>query len=266
MKTKRIISAALSAAMALSLSVPAFASGGGTTPTKPNTETTITGKYEEAIISVDVPETGNAFINPYGLGTSVKDSNGADVQIKGQIVTAPLYIVNNSGLDLDVGASITPALGEKATMKLASTTTKGSGTEGQDDYVAPATAKSAYVIVQGVASSVITADGDATADTPQDAIKTAYATDATWAKAVSSAALTVSSTGTTKAVVVDKFATLKAATVDTDGTVTAHKSGSIMLYRLTGDCVKAPKEAWTADDTFTVKIAFSFSPAETVSP
>ena len=170
MNTKRIVSTALSAAMALSLSVPAFAAG-----TKPNTETTISGKYEETIIDVVVPQTGNAFINPYGLGTSATQSTGTKVQIKGQIVTAPMYIVNNSGLDLDVGAVITPELGENATMKLATASTKGTPDKDETapDYVAPATTKSAYVIAQGVASKTAVAT-EALEDADVDKILAEY--------------------------------------------------------------------------------------------
>ena len=258
MKTKRIAATALSAVMAMSLTVPAFAGA-----TKPNTETEITGTYKEAIIDVLVPQTGTAFINPYGLGTSVTKSTGAEVQIKGQIVTAPMYIVNNSGLDLDVGAVITPALGENATMKLATASTNGTPDKDETDadYVAPATAKSAYVIAQGVASAVAST-GDELADADIDKILDEYALDATWAAAESSAPLTVSSTGVAKPVEVTKFATLKKATLDTTGTITKHEAGSVMLYRLTGDCVKSPKDAWAESDTFTVNMAFTFSPAE----
>lgn len=262
MKTKRIISTALSAAMALSLSVPAFAAD-----TKPNTSTVINGTYTEAVIDVVVPQTGNAFINPYGLGTSVDKSTGAAVAIKGQIVTAPMYIVNNSGLDLDVGAVITPELGANATMKFATASTKGTPDKDETDadYVAPATSKSAYVIAQGVASKTAVAS-DTIEDTDVDNILDEYALDATWTSAVSSAPLTVSSTGVAKPVEVTKFATLKKATLDNDGVVTAYGAGSIMLYRLTGDCVKSPKDAWAETDTFKVNMAFTFAPAETTAP
>ena len=258
MNTKRIVSTALSAAMALSLSVPAFAAD-----TKPNTETVINGTYTEAVIDVVVPQTGNAFINPYGLGTSVTKSTDAEVAIKGQIVTAPMYIINNSGLDLDVGAVITPELGANATMKLATASTKGTPDKDETapDYVAPATTKSAYVIAQGVASAVAS-NGEELADTDIDKILDEYALDATWDAAESSAPLTVSSTGVAKPVEVTKFATLKKATIDASGAITKHEAGSVMLYRLTGDCVKSPKDAWAETDTFKVNMAFTFSPAE----
>ena len=260
MKIKRTLSLVMAMIMALALAVPAFAAD---PPAAPNTETTITGAYQEAVIDVVVPQTGTAFINPYGLGTSVsKAATDGEVQIKGQIVTAPMYITNNSSLDLDVGASITPALGAKATMKFATSPTAGTPDkeETDPDYVAPSTAKAAYVVVQGVASTVAS-NGEELADADIDKIYEEYAKDATWASAGTSNALTISSTGTAKPVVVDKFATLKAATLDASGTITKHEAGSIMLYRLSGDCTKTPKDAWTADDTFTVKIAFTFAPA-----
>lgn len=250
MKTKRIVSVALSAVMALSLAVPAFAAA------NTNRQTVISGKYQEAVIDVTVPQTANAFIDPYGLGTSAtKSDTTTKVQITGQVVTAPLAIRNNTDMDLDIGATVTGVVPETSTMKLAATTTQGSGTEGSEDYVAPATAKSAYVVFQAAAGKTAVADGTDN-DLINDAIIDDCAAAATWTSAAAKQIVVG-----TKAASGEAIATMKAATLAADdGSVTAYPAGSMVMFRLTGDCVKAPKAAWEAADTFTVTVAFTFAP------
>lgn len=65
MKTmkNRVLSGAMAGVLAMSLAVPAFAADDHTT--------VVTGKYQDTPIAVTVPETGKAFINPYGLNIEV---------------------------------------------------------------------------------------------------------------------------------------------------------------------------------------------------
>ena len=157
---KRILSGAMAGVLALSMAVPAFAED----PAPTNTTTVFTGAYQEADIAVTVPGAVEAFLNPYGLGTTVEDSEGTKVNITGQIVSIPNAITNESGLNLTVGATITgeivAAEGVETTqlMKFNSTTTKGVGNDPDaEGYVAPATAKTAFVQFQAVqaGSSVV---------------------------------------------------------------------------------------------------------------
>lgn len=268
MKLKKILSMGMAVAMTAALAVPAFAADADA----PKNVTEITGTYTETVIDVVVPATASAVINPYGLGTTVTKSDGSTkVTVTGQVITPTQAIINNTNLDLTVGATVVGsvvALPDGAdpltAMKLAATTTKGSGTEGSDNYVAPATAKSAFVQLQAVAAptSVTTAAStDPTdADTRNDAIIDAGILDATWADATT---VTVG----TKSVTEDELVSLKKATLDADdGTVTTYNAGSIALFRLTGDCVTSPKNAWTENDSFKVTVSFTFAPAPATTP
>jgi hypothetical protein len=64
----------------------------------------------------------------------------------------------------------------------------------------------------------------------------------------------------TKTVSRNNMAVLTAAKFS-DGAFSAYDTGSIAFFRLNGNCVASPsKSAWSADDGFTAKIAFTFTP------
>lgn len=252
MKIKRILATALSVAMALSLAVPAFAED---TPPAPKNQIIITGAYAESDIDVVVPSTANAVINPYGLGTTVTKSDGnTKVTLTGQIMTPALAIKNKSNLKLNVGATVSAVINDGSTMKLATNTTKGVGDDPDaEGYVPPATGKSAFVQLEVVAapSTVIGSDdGDL-----QDLIIDESAKESNWtaAKKLTVGTKAVSST--------EALATLNAGIGADEDTFADYKAGSIGLFRLAGDCVTSPKEAWAATDGFVATIVFSFAPA-----
>lgn len=267
MKLKKLLSMGMALVMTASLAVPAFAAD----DTPANT-TIITGSYTETVIDVVVPSTATAVINPYGLGTTVTKSDGTTkVALTGQVITPTQAIINNTDLDLTVGATVVGevVLAEGAdtasAMKLSATTTKGVGSDPDaEGYVAPATSKSAFVQLQAVAAPAAVTTAASTdptdADTRNDAIIDAGKLDATWTSAKS---VTVG----TKAVEEGNLVALKKATLDAaDGTVKTYNAGSIALFRLTGDCVTSPKNAWTENDTFKVTVSFTFAPAATTTP
>lgn len=254
MNMKRFGSAVMAGALALSLSAPAFAAG--------NT-TVVTGTYQDVTIDVVVPATGTAQINPYGLDVKVPDTAGTGNvgTIQGQqIVTMPLALKNKTAMDLNVGATVTGAVPTAAdgavAMKLATATTKGVGSDPNDaNYVAPATAKSAFVYLQAKQEPTLTgADAAVTAD----AIGTKFAA---WTASAYNADTDV--VVGTKAVTKDNLVVLRAADMSGAGdTFAAYKAGSIALFRLAGDCVVSPKDKWTTDDSFTANVAFTFMPAQ----
>lgn len=254
---KRILSSVIAAASAASMALPVFAA---------NMDTEITGTYSAPTIAVTVPTTGNAVINPYGLGMEVtKSDNTTKVTVAGQIATAPLYITNESSMRLSVGASVSgeiTARGEEDTaipLKFATTSTKGNGTNPDEEgYVAPATAKSVYVTLQVADTTIATAD--ATEAKVKDAVIDEYIKDSAWTEAAKKE-LVVG----LKDVKGDGLATLEKPTVGTDGAVTAYPAGSIVMFRLTGDCTESPKTAWDEKDGFTVNVAFTFKPAPAAS-
>ncbi len=251
---KRILSGIIASACAASMYLPAFAAD---EPATTNMDTEIIATYSAPVISVTVPANGTAVINPFGLGMEVTESdNQTKHTVAGQIATAPLFITNESTLNLSVGASVVGTVTERdddgAPLKFATATTKGSGTEGTEGYVPAATAKSAFVKLQ-VADSTITSTNFGTASLADltDEIIPEYIKDASWTNAKEIVVGLKAAEG-------ENLATLKAAGVDTAGDPDKYAAGSIVLFRLTGDCTESPKIPWDAKDGFKVNIAFTF--------
>lgn len=256
MKSKKLLSLGLSLVMSLSLAVPAFAAANNSNTTE------ISGTYKDVVIDVDVPATGAAFINPYGLDLKVPQAEGdtTEVTITGQqIVSAPMALKNKTAMDLSVSATVTGTItpitvpdGETAPtlMKFATSTTKGSGgSPDSPDYVAPATGKSAFVYFQAKQA----AD---TSGTPAN-IAAEYAA---WGASAFNADTDVIVAA--KAVAKENIMTLRAADMSgSNGAFSAFKAGSIGMFRLTGDCTSGSKANWTEKDKFTVTVAFTFTPA-----
>lgn len=244
MKFKRVLSTALAGALALSLAVPAFAE-----------ETVISGTYEEQEIAVTVPDAGDAIINPYGLDIELvaakpekpESSDGAGdgeeavpaVSISGQqIVTKPLTVSNQSGMDLNVSANVVITIPETSGLKLSATSTKGAN---------PAlTTKSAYMLFQMTTASTITQDS-----TEDDIATVAAAWTAPTAKGEKDIVVVAGTKGASSANMVK-------LTKATDGKAV---DGGVALFRLTGDCVASPTIPWNESDTFEVTVAFTFMPA-----
>ena len=100
MKFKKLVSTALAGAMALSLSVPAFASGN--TDTSLSQSTDITGSTQAPTIKITVPAAGTVTVNPYKMAVSVGGSDVTD-----QIISATQFIENASDVALKVSAEMT---------------------------------------------------------------------------------------------------------------------------------------------------------------
>lgn len=254
MKTlkNRILSGAMAGVLAMSLAVPAFAAGGTPAPAAANT-TEINGTYTPITIDVVVPANGAAQINPYGLPIDVTKTSGGKATFENQkIMTQPTAAIKNKmKVDLAVKAAVTGAIkalpgGSTATpMKFAS-----------EALTADVTAKSVFAYVQAKPSAQTGAD-DATL---ADALIVEYAA---WEQDYDAAKDILVKVGTeTK----ENFVTLKAATMDTNGAFTAFAKGSVAMIRVAGDVVASPKEAWSTDDGFTVKIAYTFAPAPAAAP
>lgn len=260
MKTlkNRILSGAMAGVLAMSLAVPAFASG--------NT-TEVTGKFKAVTIAVDVMPKAVAFINPYGLDIEVPQDgftttgSPATTTISGQqIVSAPMALKNKTAMDLTVNATVTTTIPEAAAgevaMKLSANTTEGVGSSPEDEgYIAPSTSKSAFVYLEAKQEPTLTGvDGSGGVDAA--AIATKFAE---WGASTFDAAKNPVLNATRAATQKD-LVTLRAADV-TGGTFQGYKAGSIALVRLAGDCVTAPRDVWKESDTFTASIAYSFAPA-----
>lgn len=101
MKMKKLTSLALSSALALSLSVPAFAVD--VTDLTEGAEVEITGTTEVPTIKVVVPATGKVILNPYGM-TVTPEGGSASTD---QIISAPQFIQNASSIPIKVGYTVT---------------------------------------------------------------------------------------------------------------------------------------------------------------
>lgn len=273
---KRLASLAMTGALALSLSAPAFATDGTMVAPTAGKSTRITASYEEATVEVLVPATATAIINPLGIGYDVAKSDSTKQAFTGQICTVPMAIYNKSALDVKVGASASATINASTVpMRLATETTKGHGSEGDTDYVAPATSKSAFVQLEVApiptsTSSVVTAATSETDSTLKDAIIEESAKAATWTGVAANKKVTLSNRPSET---VEDMVTLGKATMNsTTGAFDKFAATGIALFRLTGDCVESPNGGWikaqaasgdtpaVIGDGFVADITFTFKP------
>lgn len=249
MNMKRLGAAAMTGALALSLTAPAFA-----------TSSTITGAFEAVDLSVTISNTGTATINPYGLPIELKSGSGqneqVDATISGEQVTtvAPLTIANGSAVALAVTAEVTGA--ELGDAKLVSDlSTEVTDTDTPKNIVARFEAFPAPGF-----------DGDPTA-LPADELNVAFAALKSEDAVLTAPVLPADDDGngqmTTGTLV------LREGTEDGDA-----QDGGVAFFRLAGEVVKNPTVAWSEGDStqnpavpadgFTATIAFTFEPSEYV--
>jgi hypothetical protein len=254
MLNKRIMSLSLAALTTAALAAPAFAATAN--------QTVVTTTYAEIPISVTVPTTGTAQINPYGLPVSVKKntSGAAAATIKShQITTQPLYITNNGDTKLSIGATVTTAV--KSGSNLAIVDKEPNNTKpaksGDPELT---TAKQAFVYLEVEQASTTSTAKTLSAEEKDKLIDEA----ANWSSATySSGTDTMLLLSTDKAVSKSGMVEIEPMATDNDGNLTNYASGSIVLFRLDGTVTESPEEAWSTKDSFTATIAFTFKPATT---
>lgn len=253
MKTlkKRVLSCVMAGVLAVSMAVPAFATASPSPA--PNTSTNITGAYVDIVIDVNVPTTGEAQVNPYGLPVKL-DDDGTNKITGEQIVTKPLLLVNNSDSNLNVSASVTATA--KGDLRFAAAAPTAS-----DTY------KSAFVYLQMKPTALKAANK---ANDGADNIQGLRPDDVNgvfenWKQDYAAAKDLV--LNGTSAATKDKMVTLAAATISTTGgtTTVTWNEGSIAAFRLAGKVNANPKEAWVTRDGFTAAIAFTFKPDTAVA-
>lgn len=230
----RILSGAMAGVLAMSLAVPAFASG----------STTITGGYQPTTIEVDVPTTGTAQINPYGITVDyvAKTDSDAAISIVGeQIVSQPMLLVNNSTMKLDVSASV---VGEP----------KGDFTFSATAPTAAETKKTGFVYLQlKEDTTLVEAKKAGESDEAIQGFKKRDVAQlfADWAAPYNAAKDVV--VGTTAA---SQTKIIKLTPKGTSGYV----AGNVGLVRLAGKVVETPREDWARADGFTAVVSFTFKP------
>ena len=119
MNFKKIMSTALAGAMALSLSVPAFAAANSDTSLEQNTA--ITGTTQAPTIKITVPATGAVVVNPYKMSVT---PDGGSTAVTDQIISATQYIENASDVAVKVSAQVTGTAAGNLAFATASTQTK----------------------------------------------------------------------------------------------------------------------------------------------
>lgn len=255
MNLKRFASTVMAGVMTLSLATTAFAAA-----SQPDNSTVVEGSYKEIPIAVEVPTTGTAQINPYGLPVEVTLSSGNTVSLMGQkITTQPLSIKNQGSVSLDMDASLLVI--PKGDVAIAAN--KDTGKTIKVDLE-----------VAGMNDSALAVLSDN--EKLPDLLIQKFADDASWENAVTLAAPAVAN-GTTTGTAnksndgtnTSPMAVLGAATVNTGAGTTTYAANSIALFRLTGDLAEEPvtgsapsttDDPWKATDGFTATIVFKFTP------
>jgi hypothetical protein len=180
----------------------------------------ITGTCSIPKVTIDVvvPTSEKVYINPSKVSVKL----GGSIS-DAQIVTETGYVENRSEVPVSVSASVSATLKSGSTMKFATASTKDS----------TSTAKQAFVFFQMQPVDVDHTDANSVSwDTEYDADKHILVTTSTQKKT--------------------DFLTLAKYDPDND---TTERFGAFLL---SGDCVTAPKTAWTTKDGFTANIAFTF--------
>lgn len=256
---KRFGSIVMAGAMALSLVVPAFAESAETP-----TQTVVDGGYVSTPISVVVPATGSATINPYGLPVVVSaKADGTAISISDQQITnVPMFIGNYGTTPLDVNATLAVLPKGDVSIKggaLATNTDKGK----EMNVTLEIAGLNDDAYKQGIESEALVL-----------ALHEKFADDATWSgltaanKLVAPAAAKGATSVATPAKSNAALATLGAATVN--GEAVTYGAKSIALFRLVGEMNAEPKKTvdsndvddpWVAADGFQATIVFKFKPA-----
>lgn len=233
MNLKRFASIVLAMVMALSLTVPAFASG----------TTEIQGTYTPIELNVVVPDSGTAIINPYGLPYNLS----TDVAVSGQQITtgAPLVIQNKSVVALDVKAEVTGTASTGVT--LTDGTKDVSGTATAIDFETE-TDKMLHVVFQAFPAAGVTGENVTDKETLLPKFAGLKDEDAVLEADVRLAADAGPAVGG------DGSLVLKQADADK-----ALQDGGAAFIRLSGEAAQAA--SWTEADTFTATIAFTFKPS-----
>lgn len=223
MTFKKIMSAVMAGAMALSLGMTAFAAatpGQTELEGEQGYEIEIGSSTQAATIKVQVPEVVGFIVNPYRLEAK-NEEIGITTAGNGQIVSPLQKIVNKSAFKIKIGGTVFAAPGNPEEAKLVSAlTTPVAGTP------TPKEAKIHFLAKAGTAAdtTALTIAGSPTCDVDLSTAMT------------------------------DAGAALTEVELDKDnGTSPAY------TFNFDGEAQDAPAVAWTEGDTYGATIAFTFT-------
>lgn len=232
MKCKKLMSAALAGAMALSLAVPAFAADKDIAADGAN-EIDITGTLQAPTVKVVIPDDASTsvILNPYGLEVTVGSDKATD-----QVINKTVYMKNLTQCNVQVSAAVTGTLPAAGGVTFAT---------------APiSTAAKAPTTKQVFMYFEMSTSTDGSTEPSWKAFgKTAAANQIVVAKTASAAK------------------TMVVMAKSPDGSATADANG-YAAFHLAGDCADQSTTAWAATDAVSVKVAFTFLPtgAEASAP
>lgn len=255
MNLKRFASTVMAGVMTLSLATTAFAAA-----SQPDNSTVVEGTYKEIPIAVEVPTTGTAQINPYGLPVEVTLSSGNTVSLTGQkITTQPLSVKNQGSVSLDMDASLLVI--PKGDVAIAASADTGKTIKVDLEVAA-----------MNDSELAVLSDNERL----PDLLIQKFADDASWENATTLAAPAVTKSATTGTASkstdsgnTSPMAILGAATVNAGAGTTTYAADSIALFRLTGDLAQEPvtgsapnttDDPWKSTDGFTATVVFKFTP------
>lgn len=219
MNFKKMMSGALAAAMALSLSATAFAAGTSVTDLSEGAELELTSVTKGATIEVVVPTSATVALNPYEMNVKLANGKLENDTAKGAQVISPIYkIENKSTLPIDVGVAVT-ATAEGVTLLTSGTTIPSTDT-----------AKSAIVQMKYLVGQP----------------------SATELTALPSGTATTLTLDTANKVEGSKVVTMAVPDETTPTT-------SNLYFTFDGKLNKKAATAWSADDTIGATIAFTFT-------
>ena len=257
MNMKRFASTVMAGVLTLSLAVPAFAAD-----TQPKNSTVVNGTYKEIPIAVEVPTTGTAQINPYGLPVTITKSDDKTVSLVGQkITTQPLNIKNQGTTALDVNASL--AVAPKGGVAIVA------------DVDNTTTGKEVKVVLEVAAMNDTTLAVSSDSETLGNLLIYRFDNEASWEDATTLdapvAAKDTAAADITPAASNATMAVLGAVTPKAEGFTYA--KNSIALFRLTGDLNAEPtktdagttvSDPWVDADGFSATVIFKFTPHQNV--
>ncbi len=280
MKTKKMLSLALSSAMALSMSAPAFAAGPSSTASRTTNileeaeasafEVALDGSVFVPTIRVQVSDTGSLYVNPSkgaikgkitGVLATASDPADLSYQFEGLgVASTPVLIRSDTDADLAVSATVTATTGRRANMTISATAP--TNTE---------TAKKVYMYVTGSELGAYdpTASGGSAFKGSMD--ETGFSEPGGNNVTAGEDYAIIAASGT--AVTASKVCEITAATfedkLDADGNAygSSDTPDGVMdtvvptyaAIMIQGDATAKPTEAWTESDTVSATVALTFS-------
>lgn len=230
---KKITSMFLALVMALSLTVPAFASSG---------TVKVEGSIQLPTINVTLPTTASMIMNPYSMDVKLNPKDTTTVN--DQIVSPVMEVTNLSNIDMQVGIQIAGAKGKGDAKFAAAAPTAGATTK--EAFI--------YAVFQiGAAGMTISDPGNVTADAANVAVLEEPASGATTATPKD-----VTNFGTVAGTVADSNNTLAATVLNTTTNKQEAAPTGVLGFKFFG--TTSDVTTWTDKDTLGATLTFKFTP------